>query len=168
MSETMKLYEIVDQIQELGTILAEHEGELTDDLEARWDEIAGSLDEKVENTALFVRDLQASAEAVKAEEKRLKRRRRALENKAARLKDYLHHQVARGGVRKIETDRVVVRIQRNSRPSIRWMGEEDAIPEAFRRVKINADTQAVYQQIKSGGELPDGFAVEWGDHLRIQ
>jgi len=168
MSETMKLYEIVDEIQELGAILAEHDGELTDDLEGRWDKIAGSLDQKVENTALFVRDLEASAEAVKAEEQRLRRRRRTLENKAANLKDYLHHQVARAGVQKIETDRVRVRIQRNSRPSIQWMGEEDAIPEAFRRVKISADTQAAYHEIKSGGELPDGFAVEWGDHLRIE
>lgn len=58
------------------------------DLEAL-EALTMAREEKIENVALWIKDLKAEAEALKAEEKKLADRRRAAENKAESLKEFL-------------------------------------------------------------------------------
>ena len=55
------------------------------------DKLQIERDAKIENIALFIKSLKADAEAIKAEEKRLAERRKAKENRAEWLKDYLYN-----------------------------------------------------------------------------
>lgn len=80
----MNLYEIDEQI----TALVDPEtGEILD--YGAFESLKVERDEKRENIALWIKNLCAEAEAIKAEENALKARRVAIENKANSLKDYL-------------------------------------------------------------------------------
>jgi len=93
----MKLYEIADEYRSL---LLEAEfgevNELTGGYEPsdpllleKLNQIAGFLDVKVENICKIIKNLQADAEAVKAEEERLRARRKSLEARVEFLRKYV-------------------------------------------------------------------------------
>lgn len=79
----MNIYEIDQQIQNLIM----EDGEIAD-FEA-FEALQMERDKKLENTALFIKNLRAEAMAIKAEEAALNERRTAAENKQARLEKYL-------------------------------------------------------------------------------
>ena len=87
----MTLYEIDNTIllvidsaidPETGEILDETAAEALDRLEL-------ARDEKIENICLFIKDLKAEAEAIKAEKLNLAKRQQTAENRAEWLKNYL-------------------------------------------------------------------------------
>lgn len=80
----MNLYEINEAIMNL---VDPETGEILD-YEA-FSNLAMAREEKQENMALWYKDLCAEAAAIRNEEKILAERRRACENKAERLKDFL-------------------------------------------------------------------------------
>lgn len=55
----------------------------------RLDELQLAREAKLENIALYIKNLQADAEAIREEEKALAERRKAKENRVASLKEYL-------------------------------------------------------------------------------
>lgn len=78
------LYEISEQLLNLTD---SESGEITD-----WDSFEAlqmARDEKIENIALWIKNLRSEAEAIKAEEKAFADRRKRAENKADSLKNYL-------------------------------------------------------------------------------
>lgn len=161
----LKLWEITDELDAIGEALAESGGELSPELEAELDALQGALEEKVERIALFIRECEANADATEAEERRLAAIRNAFQSKAKGLKSYLLAHLERTGRSAVNTPLARVRIQANSRPSIRFAGSE--IPEEFRRVEIALDGQRAYEAWKAGTPLPEGFVVDLGRHLRI-
>lgn len=80
----MNLYDINSQILSL---VDEETGEIADF--DRFQELALAREEKIENTALFIKNLTAEANAIKAEEKNLADRRKAVEGKVESLERYL-------------------------------------------------------------------------------
>lgn len=99
----MTLYEIKENIlQQINNLeIDEDTGEIlnTDAL----DELSEQFEEKAENIALFIKNTNAEAEAMKREEKKLSERRKSLENKANRLKSYLSDTMLAAGKTKIST-----------------------------------------------------------------
>lgn len=194
---TMHLYEISDELQAIGFELVENGGELTPELEEAWEALEGAFEAKVERTIHVYRQLAAQAEAARAEADRLRSLASSREKAADRLKDYLLLQMQRVGVEKLDLDTAKVWRQPNGRPSITYEGDLESVPPAFRavkvrstkvtgadvdallavleampaladRVEVEADTQAAYEAWKADAELPEGFRVERGEHLRIR
>ena len=117
----------------------------------------GQAAEKLEGTACYVRELEAEAEAIKTEEDRLAKRRKALENKAGRLKNYMLPALeAIGG--KVKGVMASLRIGKTQ--SVKVIDLE-AIPEAFKRVKttIDPDKVALKKALKAGEAIP-GASLE--------
>lgn len=161
----MRLYEITDEIlAALGDVEAAG-GEVTDEVGERLDALDIALEEKVERIGPYIRDLDLEAEKVKAEETRLYDRRKALQNRAKGLKNYLMRCLVAVGRDRIKTLLVTFAIQKNSRPSIVWTQGE--IPEKYRRVTVELDGTKVYEDFKAG-ELPEGFEVVYGDHAVLR
>ena len=167
MSTSLRLYELPDAIREIESEIIEAEGEITDEIADRLDHLEGEFERKAEYLALLSREAKAEEAAVKQEVDRLTARMRAASNRQQRIKDYLLFATQKLGVDRVEGDRAKVRIQENSRPSITWMGAKDEIPAAYRRVSVSVDGRAAYEALKAGGELPEGFRVETGHHVRI-
>ena len=79
----MNIFEIDTQIQSL----IDGDGEIAD-FEA-FEALQMERDKKLENTALYIKNLRAEAAAIKTEEDALKARRQSAENKQAWLERYL-------------------------------------------------------------------------------
>ena len=156
----MKIYEIPSTLRDLLDRLdADPDtGEVDGDALAAYAEYQGAATEKLEATACYVRELEAEAEAIKAEEDRLAKRRKALEGKAARLKTYLMPALeAVGG--KVKGVMASLRISRTQAVKVLDL---EALPEAFRRIKttIDPDKTAIKKALKSGEDIPGAVLEE--------
>lgn len=80
----MSIYEIDDAITSLVDM---ETGEIDD--EKRFDELQMERTQKIENTGCYYKNLVAEAKAMKEEEANLAQRRKAVENKAERIKNLL-------------------------------------------------------------------------------
>jgi hypothetical protein len=144
----MNLYEINEEM--LNCIDAET-GEVDTD---KLDELTMLRDEKLENIALWIKDLKAEAEALKAEKLAFQARQAAAENKAESLKNYLtgflHGE-------KFKTTKCVISFRRSEKVEI--LNELDLPPE-FTTVEIKADKTAIKQAIKNGQEVAGAYLVE--------
>ena len=81
---SMSIYDIDDAIIKL---VDADTGEITD--EEAFDALQMERSKKIENTGLYYKNLVAEAKAIKDEEKVLSERRKAVENKAERIKNLL-------------------------------------------------------------------------------
>lgn len=155
----MKLYEIRNEIEaaidaavdpETGEIVASDVFEALDALQL-------AFDEKAENTACFIKNLDAEAKAIREEEKALAARRRVLENKAERCKAYL--QFCLNG-EKFSTPRCAVSFRRSKSVAV----DENRlfeIPEDYLRYKDpEVDKKAVREALVAGQDVPGCSLVE--------
>ena len=151
----MTLYEIDAQ---LSALIDEETGEITD-LDA-WDGLQLDHTKKCENIALYYKNLIAEAEAIKAEETKLYERRKAIENKAARLFEYLKY--ALNG-EKLETARVKCAYRKTQSvvlddDFIYWAAE--SAPELLTYKEPQPNKTEIKQAIKSGREIDHAIIVD--------
>ena len=126
-------------------------------------ELKMEREQKIENMALWYKDLCAEAAAIKAEEQNLNARRKACENKAERLKTYLTDIL---GGDKFKTPRVdctfrtsrSVRIQ-DEAAFIRTM-EAGQHFEYLTYKEPTVNKTAITQAIKAGQAVPGAELVE--------
>lgn len=155
----MKIYEIPGELRDLLDRLdADPDtGEVDGEALAAYAEYNAAAAEKLEGTACYVRELKAEADAIKAEEERLAKRRKALENKSERLKNYMMPALeAMGG--KVKGVMASVRIGKSQAVTV---FDLDALPDAFKRVvtKVDPDKVALKKALKAGEDIP-GAALE--------
>ena len=168
----LKLWELADAYDVIRAALYEAEGDLSPELEAALTEAEGSFNEKAERVALFIRELQSNAKAVKEEAQRLSCRAAQYERTAEGLKHYLQREMERVEIQRVDGRLVNVRLQK-SPPSVFTTLPEDALkhlPAVYVTVqpevwKLNA--KAVIEAHKAGAELPVGVGVTQSQHLRI-
>jgi hypothetical protein len=108
----LALYTIADQylidLQKLQDMEID-EQTFSDTLEG----LSGELELKATNVAMFIKNLEASAEAIKAAEKTMADRRKAIESKADRIRQYLLDNMLRTGITKIESPHFVLSVRKN-------------------------------------------------------
>lgn len=143
----MNLYELNKTIADFDLVVDEETGEVMNAEEL--DALELERDVKVENIALWIKDLGAEAAAIKAEEQSLAKRRKTAENKAEWLKGYL--QDALEG-EKFKTARVAISYRTSEAVEIT---DADAIPEAYLTIKteVKPDKKAIKDAIKDGGTI---------------
>ena len=169
----MKLWELTNELEMLGDEIAECGGEITELMEQRLDGMEGAFEAKVENVALYIREMLVNAEAAKMEETRIAAIRRAHESTAKSLKKYLQMCLERADMPKVNTPKARVRIQRNSQPSCVFTGEIHDLPDVFQKVTVSLDKKAVLNEWEATSadptkrEAPEGFDITFGSHLRI-
>lgn len=128
--------------------------------------------QKLENVALWVKDLNAEAEAVKAEADKLTARKKALDNKITSLKSWLLR--ALDG-EKLKTARCSVYQTHNTRLNVideqsvvRWIQTHYKEPEQFLKYSLpEIRKDAVKAEIKDGKEIP-GAALELTESVVIK
>lgn len=137
---------------------------IADTLEAE----SGDLMEKGTNVAKVFRNMEALAEQIKQAEQQMAARRKALEKRAASLKQYLHENMERAGISKIESPWFVVSIRKN--PASVVIDAESQIPAEYMReipARHEPDKQAIKSAIQCGQDVP-GCHVEQSTRLEIK
>jgi hypothetical protein len=162
----VKLYELALEHRRIDAAISEAQGEVTPEVEAMLDSISGAVEEKVDGICALIREREANAGAIKAEEMRLAALRRADEAAAERLKGYLLRNLQSLGLDHANGRRFRATVTRAGRPSIRWDGAGEP-PEGFRRVRVEPDLAAA-QQAHDAGMLPLGFVATFNTSLRIR
>jgi Siphovirus Gp157 len=158
----MKLYELSQQYTSLMEVAEELDPlALKDTLEA----IEDAIEEKVENTAKFIKNLTADVDALKAEEKRLAERRRSLENKISGIKEYLQNQMEVSGLDKVKRATLTVSIQKNP-PSLKVIDEKLLSDYMIPQAPV-LDKKAVMAALKEGADI-QGAEIHQGKGLRIR
>ena len=154
----MTLYELNDTIRkaiELG--FDEETGEIfdADALEA----LELQRDEKIETIALFIKDLKAEAEAIKAEKMNLAKRQQNSENKAESLKRYLTKCL---DGEKFRSPKVVISYRKSQTVEFIDGFDVNQLPEQYqRRADPEADKTALKDALKAGEEI---YGVYLADH----
>jgi hypothetical protein len=178
MPDTLKLYELTAERQILDEFLVETEGELTPEIAQLLTEIEGKIEEKAERVALYIREQETQAAAVKGEADRLAARAKSFQRGADGLKRYLEGQLRALGLAKVKGKLVTVALQTNA-PSVRGELSQaqleglflaDApyvrlVPQAYQ-----LDKRALLDFAKERGpdNLPAGLTIERSDSLRIR
>jgi len=108
----LTLYQIADQylvdMQKLQDMELDDQT-LADTLEG----LSGDLEVKATNFAMFVRNLENAADSIKAAEKAMAERRKALEARADRIRQYLLDNMNRTGITKIDCPYFVLSVRKN-------------------------------------------------------
>jgi hypothetical protein len=160
-----KLYDIPMEFAELEEALVESAGELTPELEARFDEFLKAGKDKIEAGAMVVRGLELEAEACVEEAKRLTQRSQAATKNADRLKALVLRAVDFAFEGKVktklftiwgQTSAPVVKFDLDPETTLEGLGHEFPM---LVRVKRELDTSALKDMQKAGGVLPDGLLV---------
>ena len=130
--------------------------------------VGGDLQEKSINVAKFFRNLESDAKQIKEAEQQLAERRKAIEKRAASLKEYLKTNMELSGIHKIECPWFVVSIAQN--PEAVIVDDEEAIPrDYFKEIPVSyqLDKSLLKQAIKDGFTVP-GARLTRGTSLRIK
>ena len=162
------LYELTSEYLELLAMLEDpdvDEDLINDTLEA----LGGELEAKADGYARVMRQMDADAKAIKAEEERLANRRKSLENRSAALKSRLQQMMEITGKVKFKTELFSFGIQKN--PAAVVMDEQyiENIPECYliaQEPKI--DKQKIKEDLKAGLDLEGIAHLEQTESLRIR
>lgn len=137
---------------------------IADTLEAE----SGDLIEKGINVAKVFRNLESLANQIKEAEAQMAARRKAIENRAANLKNYLKANMEECGIQKIESPWFVISIRKN--PEALVIDNEQAIPFSFFKeipATYQLDKNACKQAIKDGEDIP-GCHLERSTRLEVK
>lgn len=162
----LSLYHLAGQYQEALTALGDLDlppEVIADTLEG----LQGELQEKATNVAAFVRNLEASAAAIREAEKQMAERRQAIEKRAARIREYLLTNMQASGISKIESPWFVLAVRDN--PEAVAIEDEAALPAEYVLVKEvrSPDKAAIKDALKAGQDVP-GCRLVRGQRIEIK
>ena len=164
----LALYQIADQyladmqkLQELNV----DEQTFMDTLES----ISGDFEVKATNVSMFIKNLEATAESIKQAEKQMADRRKSIETKAQKIKDYLKENMIKTGITKIESPYFQISLKNN--PESVDVISQQLIPEKYfiqppLPEKV-LDKVALKEDLKAGIEV-DGARLIRGQRVEIK
>ena len=164
----MTILELSSEYMALLSMLEDPDADeeiINDTLEA----IDGELEVKADGYARVMRQMDADALAIKAEEERLYRRRKALEDRSAWLKRRLQMVMEQTGKTKFRTELFSFGIQNNP-PSV-VIDEQyiENIPEEYLiRQDPKIDRNKMKEDLKAGKDLEGICHLEQTQSLRIR
>lgn len=156
----MKLYELSEIYNNIIDLDLPEE-ELTTALQ----NIDEKIEEKADNIAKTLRELDGQIETIKAEEKRLQEKRKAIENKRENIKKYLQYQMEILDKKKIKTDLFSFTISKN-KTSVKIL-DEAKIPEEYFRITKTANKTEILKAYQEG-KLKEGIELEQTESLKIK
>lgn len=169
----MTLYDIDAQIAALDgaaeddMLIDAETGELISVSQAL-DALHMEREEKIENVACWVKNLSAEADAIREEENRLLKRRKAAETKAANLKAWLLAAMTRedGTTEKLKTGRVAISVRKNPPSTV---VDDALLPWTYKSVMqiVTPDKAAIKAALLAGQEVP-GAHLEYGRSVMIK
>lgn len=163
----MNLYDISHYINQLKNApdLMEISAELIPDT---LESLELSFEERAEFSLMTANQLLAYAKMCGDEEKRLGERRKSLENKANRIKEYVKNQMIIAGINKLDYPLFRTYLQ-NDPPKVNVL-DETAIPNEWwtEKVERSINKTSILEHYKETKQSIAGVTIEQGVSLRIK
>lgn len=147
------LYKLTGILQSIYDKIEEEEGEVSESLEALLDKVEGEHEQKLERTGYLYKSVVAEVAALRDEIQALTKRKKIAENKAERIKQYLHQNLR--GTKKAGVIQFVLRKSKAVE-----VEDFDALPNEFKKLKIEADKTAIGRDLKAGISVPGAILIE--------
>ena len=147
----MTLFELNDARRNFNLEIDEETGEILN--AAELDALEMQRDEKIENIALWIKNLKAEAEAVKKQKDVFYQREKALTNKAERLKEWLASNL---NGEKWKSDRVVLSWRKSESVAV----DDDFNDDRFITYEPKISKTAIKEALKNGEEVTGARIVE--------
>jgi hypothetical protein len=164
----VKLYELVGQYRALEALESSEDippEVIRDTLEG----LEGQLQEKATNVALFIRNLDATADAIEDAAKKMGARAAMLRTRAQAMQDYLLFNMQASGITKIESPYFSLIVKKN--PPTVVIDNEAAIPEDYKVAPPpppkRIDKAAIGKAFKAGEAVP-GCHLEQRERLEVK
>ena len=164
----MNLYQLNSEYERIMSDVMEYAeengGELSVELEHALEGVEIDLETKIENTALMIKNLDAEAEMVRAEEKKLTERRKKLENRSEAISSWLSMNL-RG--KQFKTGNVAITWRKSESVEVDILAE--ALPTEFQVVKttVTADKVGLKKAIR-GGLVIDGVSIHEKQNMQVR
>lgn len=160
----MKLYELTQNYINLQDLL-EDETISQDLIEKAMKEVSEDIEEKAENYAAIMKNLEAEAEALEKEEKRLAARKSSLRNRNKILKENLENSMKATGKTKFKTRLFSFNIAKNP-PSLD-IADEELIPDKYIVYTKSTAKKTMIDDLKQG-VIIKGVKLKQTESLRIR
>lgn len=159
----MKLYELSEQIRLATQMIAD--GEISeDDMSDTLEGLNLEFDDKVDSTAMVIREMQLEAEANKAEATRFTEKKQAIEKRVDRLKDYLRSQMEFHGKTKVKGKNFSVTLGKPSDAMV-MSGDYD---KKYEVTVISPDKAQMKKDLKAGDDVKGASLVQGKAKLIIK
>ncbi len=146
----MTLYDLQNNYRTFLDIA--EEGEISEEaLEDMREYLLADIDDKLEGYGCVLRQLQADAEAVKAEKLRLAQKQAQLENNIDRIRETMKNAMHLTDRQKVKTKLFTFSITTRLKTVVD--APEEDLPEQFRKVTYKADTKAIGEYLSAGNEV---------------
>ena len=159
------LYELKENWRQVSNMLYEEEIDeqcILDTLES----IEGEIEDKADNYAKIIKELEAKRDARKNEAKRLNDSAITFDNRIKSLKQNLFNTMKETGKTKFATNLFAFNIVKNGgKQAIEIDGE---VPEQYTKTIIENDTDKIRQALENGENLPFAHLKARGESLRIK
>lgn len=159
----------MDTLYELSQTYADflaavESGEIPDEaIQDTLEGLGGEITNKADSIACIIKQLNAEAAAIKAEETALTERRQAKERRRDSLKDYLSRELEFCGISKVETARTRISFRPSAQVNIADMGLFEGFADYKNYVTYKdpvPDKKAISEALKSGIAIPGCEIVE--------
>lgn len=167
------LFAISDDLQALYDRLDDLDGavdapEAEAELDTWFDTLHDERDQKIDNYAALITELEARAAARKEEAKRLRDRGRRDADHAQYLKDRLVRFLQDHDLKTVETPRYRLTAARSGgKLPVIVHADPESLPPAYQRVKVSADLDALREALERGEAAEYAELGERSTYLRI-
>ena len=159
------LYELTSNYETVLNMLYDEEIDeqmIFDTLES----IEGEIEDKADNYAKIIKELEAKQKARKEEAKRLTDSAKVFENRAKALKNNLFNAMKETGKTKFATNLFSFNIVKNGGKQALTIDGD--VPEEYTKTIIENDTDKIRQALENGENLPFAHLEPRGESLRIK
>jgi hypothetical protein len=128
--------------------------------------IEGEIEDKADNYAKIIKELEAQAHARKEEAKRLTESAKIFENRIKTLKQNLYNSMKQVGKTKFTTNLFSFNIAKNGGKQVLTIDGE--VPGIYQKVRLENDTEKIRKALEDGEILPFAHLEPRGESLRIK
>lgn len=163
----MTIYEITNDYLQLMQMMEDPELDpqtLADTMEG----IEGELEDKADNYARVMKNMEADLNGIKAEIERLSTRKKTIENNIKRMKEALQFSMETTGKTKFKTDLFSFGIRKNAPAVVMDEPYIENVPERFLKYSDPTINKTAIKEAIQNGEDLEGLAhLESKNSLRI-
>lgn len=131
--------------------------------------LSGELEQKAINVAMYIKNLEVSADAIKQAEKSMADRRKAIEAKNEKIRKYLLENMLKTGVTKIECPQFVLSVRKS--PASVDVLMQDQIPDEYwdipEPLPATLNKRRLAEDLKAGVVI-EGARLTQGNTLQIK
>ncbi len=163
--QDLSLYQLTNNYEAVLNMLYDEEVDeqmILDTLEA----IDGEIEDKADNYAKIIKELEAKLNARKEEAKRLTESAKVFENRIKALKSNLFNAMKATGKTKFATDLFSFNIAKNGGKQTLTIDGE--VPEEYIKTITENDTDKIRQALEKGEKLTFAHLEPRGENLKIK